>query len=64
MERNSVKNVLVNNWQEVGKWFNELELDVEDVVWTEQEGQVPRSVCSEECKVGEVRRAGKVFTKF
>lgn len=48
----------------MGKWFNDLELDVEDVVWTEKQGQVPDSVCSQECNVGEVRRAGKVFVIF
>lgn len=41
--------------QEVGKWYNELELDPGDVVWTLNQSSIPSSVCSQPCGVGQVK---------
>uniref|UniRef100_A0A0P5YKL2 Metabotropic glutamate receptor n=2 Tax=Daphnia magna TaxID=35525 RepID=A0A0P5YKL2_9CRUS len=43
------------DYKEVGKWFNELELDPADVIWTREQSAVPSSVCSQPCGVGQVK---------
>lgn len=49
--------------QEVGRWYERLELDPDDVTWTREQTSVPESVCSQPCGVGEVKITQQVGSR-
>uniref|UniRef100_T1IT32 G-protein coupled receptors family 3 profile domain-containing protein n=1 Tax=Strigamia maritima TaxID=126957 RepID=T1IT32_STRMM len=39
----------------IGKWFNGLRMDPDDIVWNGARREVPQSVCSQPCSIGQIK---------